>query len=215
MKINDKIREIRKVLGLSRKKFSEACGLSLTAISYFENGDRIPCEESLRKIIETFHINPEKFYRDVDIHSERRTRRIYIDEKWLKRQYVDKKLPASEIANLFGYSKSTILSRLRECDIPRRPKFGHTGPQKPEIDGGLAALLNSDGNILREICKEMTEREEIVFKKRLGLDGEKVCTLEEIGKEFNLTRERIRQIQNIALFKAEGLVKHKSLKKLA
>lgn len=45
----------------------------------------------------------------------------------------------------------------------------------------------------------LTERERNVIKLRFGLDDGKTRTLEEVGKEFNVTRERIRQIEAKAL----------------
>lgn len=47
----------------------------------------------------------------------------------------------------------------------------------------------------------LTDRELVIIKERFGLDGGPGKTLEEIAEQFNLTRERIRQLQNIALSK--------------
>jgi len=44
-------------------------------------------------------------------------------------------------------------------------------------------------------------REKIIISQRFGLDGGKPKTLEEVGKKFGVSRERIRQLQNIALSK--------------
>ena len=49
-------------------------------------------------------------------------------------------------------------------------------------------------------CPKRLVSREIIFK-RFGLDGGKPETLEEVGKKFGVTRERIRQLQNIALGK--------------
>src|ERR1700722_5302126 len=46
-----------------------------------------------------------------------------------------------------------------------------------------------------------TTRERKIIFKRFGLDGGKPKTLEEVGKKFGVTRERIRQLQNIAMVK--------------
>lgn len=54
---------------------------------------------------------------------------------------------------------------------------------------------------LEEVLATLTEREEKIIKLRFGLDDGKIRTLEEIGQEFNLTRERIRQIEAKALKK--------------
>ena len=48
----------------------------------------------------------------------------------------------------------------------------------------------------------LTPREEKVLKLRFGLEDGRTRTLEEVGKEFNVTRERIRQIEAKALRKA-------------
>jgi len=47
----------------------------------------------------------------------------------------------------------------------------------------------------------LVDRERKIIFKRFGLDGGKPETLEELGKKFGVTRERIRQLQNIALAK--------------
>ncbi len=54
---------------------------------------------------------------------------------------------------------------------------------------------------LDEVLGTLTEREQKVLKLRFGLDDGRARTLEEVGKEFNVTRERIRQIEAKALRK--------------
>ncbi len=54
---------------------------------------------------------------------------------------------------------------------------------------------------LEEVMSDLTEREAMVLKLRFGLDNGKGRTLEEVGKVFNVTRERIRQIEAKALRK--------------
>ena len=69
--------------------------------------------------------------------------------------------------------------------------------------------------LLKEHVKDMlgslTEREQKILKLRFGLEDGKSHTLEEVGQEFSVTRERIRQIEAKALAK---LRKHKDSKKL-
>lgn len=64
---------------------------------------------------------------------------------------------------------------------------------------------------VQEILDVLTEREQKILKMRFGLDDGKSHTLEEVGQEFSVTRERIRQIEAKALAK---LRKHKDAKKL-
>ena len=54
---------------------------------------------------------------------------------------------------------------------------------------------------VRDILEELDQREAEILTMRFGLDGSKPRTLEEVGKKFKVTRERVRQIQNIALTK--------------
>ncbi len=71
------------------------------------------------------------------------------------------------------------------------------------------------GQLLKEHVKDMlgalTEREQKILKLRFGLEDGKSHTLEEVGQEFSVTRERIRQIEAKALAK---LRKHKDARKL-
>jgi RNA polymerase primary sigma factor len=54
---------------------------------------------------------------------------------------------------------------------------------------------------VRDILEELEPREAEILTLRFGLDGSKPKTLEEVGRKFKVTRERVRQIQNIALTK--------------
>ncbi len=64
---------------------------------------------------------------------------------------------------------------------------------------------------LEEILHELSPREEKVIRLRYGLDDNRPRTLEEVGKEFNVTRERIRQIEAKALKKLSHQNKAKRL----
>lgn len=57
---------------------------------------------------------------------------------------------------------------------------------------------------IQEVLSTLTEREEKVIRLRFGLDNGRTWTLEEIGREFNVTRERIRQIEAKAIKKLKG-----------
>lgn len=64
---------------------------------------------------------------------------------------------------------------------------------------------------VKSVLSSLSDREQKILKMRFGLNGSKSHTLEEVGKEFAVTRERIRQIEAKALAK---LRKHKDSKKL-
>ena len=59
--------------------------------------------------------------------------------------------------------------------------------------------LQTSLNLLGKMLTKLNARESTILKYRFGLDGEKERTLEEVGQEFGVTRERIRQLQNMAL----------------
>ena len=65
---------------------------------------------------------------------------------------------------------------------------------------------------LNEVLLELTDREEKVLRLRFGLDDGRTRTLEEVGQEFHVTRERIRQIEAKALRKLKHPSRSKRLK---
>jgi RNA polymerase primary sigma factor len=60
--------------------------------------------------------------------------------------------------------------------------------------------------MLREMVKTLDTRESTILQYRFGLDGGSEKTLEEVGEKFGVTRERVRQIQNIALTKLRKMI---------
>jgi RNA polymerase primary sigma factor len=81
-------------------------------------------------------------------------------------------------------------------------EFGHflTDESAPLPDEAAETALRREA--LRAILDELSPRERAVLELRYGLDGQQPRTLDEVGRTFNVTRERIRQIE------------HQSLKKL-
>ena len=80
-------------------------------------------------------------------------------------------------------------------------------------DGALTPFeLLRDKNLQEEVGDLLTildEREKKIIFSRFGLDGGKAKTLEEVGRKFGVTRERIRQLQNIALSKLRRALQKK------
>ena len=76
-------------------------------------------------------------------------------------------------------------------------------------DAAAFSLLNEQ---LNEVLGTLTEREQKVLRLRFGLDDGRARTLEEVGKEFNVTRERIRQIEAKALRKLRHPSRSRKLK---
>jgi RNA polymerase primary sigma factor len=68
---------------------------------------------------------------------------------------------------------------------------------------------------LRRALAALPEREREVIEMRFGLTGERPFTLEEVGRAFNVTRERIRQIENHTLKKLEALPEAQRLREVS
>ena len=79
---------------------------------------------------------------------------------------------------------------------------------KPPSESASEQLLKEQ---VKQILGTLTEREQKILRLRFGLEDGKSHTLEEVGQEFSVTRERIRQIEAKALAK---LRKHKDTRKL-
>ena len=58
---------------------------------------------------------------------------------------------------------------------------------------------------LRDALENLSYRERRVLELQYGLGGEHPCTLEEVGRTFNVTGERVRQIENQRLRKLQNL----------
>ena len=67
-------------------------------------------------------------------------------------------------------------------------------PDRELVDKNMSTLLHA-------LIRLLLDREVEIFTRRFGLDGNETATLEEIGKQFGVTRERVRQLQNAALAK--------------
>ncbi|MDK2802821.1 MAG: RNA polymerase sigma factor RpoD [Oscillospiraceae bacterium] len=91
----------------------------------------------------------------------------------------------------------------------------HLGDFIPDDDAPAPAEAASHTLLKEQLCDvlgTLTEREEKVLRLRFGLQDGRSRTLEEVGKEFNVTRERIRQIEAKALRKLRHPSRSKRLK---
>ncbi len=68
-------------------------------------------------------------------------------------------------------------------------------------------------SMLQDMVKNLDPREATILRTRFGLDGGSEKTLEEVGEKFGVTRERVRQIQNIALRKLRRMIEKIEAKK--
>ncbi len=78
----------------------------------------------------------------------------------------------------------------------------------PNAETAFETLLGKTNvALIQELVRQLNQREIEVIRRRFGLNGYKEETLDEIGKRFGVTRERIRQIQNIVLAKMRQMLR--------
>ncbi len=94
-------------------------------------------------------------------------------------------------------------------------EFGHfiTDETMPLPEEAAEVTLRKE--TLERILGQLSSRERRVLELRYGLNGEHPCTLDEVGRAFNVTRERIRQIENQSLKKLRALAESQKLKDVA
>ena len=74
-------------------------------------------------------------------------------------------------------------------------------------------VRETDTELVREVLSTLSERESLILSRRYGLKDGTPRTLEEIGVQFGLTRERIRQIQEEALKKLRARMEARDRRK--
>ena len=127
-----------------------------------------------------------------------------------------------EIAREMGISEEKVREIIKVAQEPvsletpiGEEEDSHLGDFIPDDDAPAPAevaaftLLKEQ---LMEVLDTLTPREEKVLRLRFGLDDGKARTLEEVGREFNVTRERIRQIEAKALRKLRHPVRSNKFK---
>ena len=92
----------------------------------------------------------------------------------------------------------------------RTPTWATSSPTRGASEPSEAASFTLLKEQLMDVLSTLTPREEKVLKLRFGIEDGRTRTLEEVGKEFNVTRERIRQIEAKALRKLRHPSRSKS-----
>ena len=101
---------------------------------------------------------------------------------------------------------------IADARMEMRRRDQQLSPQERELLSRGYALFEFFREQLEEVLKTLTSREEQVLRMRFGLTDGKAHTLEEVGKEFDVTRERIRQIESKALRKLRHPSRSKKLR---
>ena len=126
---------------------------------------------------------------------------------------IELQIPTSKVAHL-----KSVSVRPASLDAP----VGEDGDSATfgEIVGDDNAISPYDGlrdknqtTDLHAMVASLDEREAEIIRLRFGLDGKDELTLEEVGKKFHVTRERIRQLEYLALSKMRrALAKHEAVR---
>ncbi len=132
---------------------------------------------------------------------------------------------AEEIADVTGIEPDEVDSIKRSAQAPvslekpvgdeEESEFGQfIADERAESPYERAAeILTKEA--LREALENLSYRERRVLELRYGLGGEHPRTLDEVGRTFNVTRERIRQIENQSLKKLQSLAEAQKLRDVA
>ena len=153
-------------------------------------------------------------------------KKLFFNLKKLKNQIAPKnegdlkKDEVEKIANTLDVSEDEVISmnrRLSGKEQSLNAPIGEDGDEwqdwvvDKEMDQELKIAhqeeLEQRKDLLQDSIKILNDREKDVIKKRFGIDEEQAFTLEEIGSIFNVTRERIRQIELKALKKLKKVRK--------
>ena len=149
------------------------------------------------------------------IHKVSRVSRQLLQER-------GKEATAEEIAEVIGMNVEKVreIMKIAQDPVSLETPIGeeedsHLGDFIPDDDSPAPADAASYALLREQLCEvlhTLTPREEHVLKLRFGLDDGRSRTLEEVGKEFNITRERIRQIEAKALRKLRHPSRSKRLR---
>ncbi len=112
-------------------------------------------------------------------------------------------------------SAQTPVSLEKPVGDEEESEFGHflTDETAPLPDEAAEVALRREA--LRSILGSLSPRERAVLELRYGLDGQQPRTLDEVGRAFNVTRERIRQIEHQSLKKLRALAEANNVRDVA
>lgn len=149
------------------------------------------------------------------IHKVSRTARTLLQE-------LGREPTTDEIAEKLGITSDKVrdIMKIAQDPVSLETPIGeeedsHLGDFVEDMDSPAPSESASYSLLREQLCNilhTLTPREEQVIKLRFGLEDGRPRTLEEVGKQFNITRERIRQIEAKALRKLRHPSRSKTLK---
>jgi RNA polymerase primary sigma factor len=126
----------------------------------------------------------------------------------------DLELTSEEVDQIRRTAQSPV-SLEKPVGDEEESEFGHfiTDESVPLPEDAAEVTLRKE--TLEKILSQLSQRERRVLELRYGLNGEHPRTLDEVGRAFNVTRERIRQIENQSLKKLRALAESQKLRDVA
>ena len=116
-----------------------------------------------------------------------------------------------KIRHIMKISQETVSLEAPVGENEEDSTLGEFIPDESEISPSQSAARGILKDHIKEIMNDLSPREQKILRMRYGLDDGVTHTLEEVGQEFGVTRERIRQIEAKAL---EKMRQHRHLKSL-
>jgi RNA polymerase primary sigma factor len=113
-------------------------------------------------------------------------------------------LPADEVEEILRSAQPTV-SLEKPVGEEEESELGRFLADETSVAPELSAEVSLREQALRELLDQLSYRERRVLELRYGLRGEKPRTLDELGRMFNVTRERIRQVESQSLQKLASL----------
>ncbi|MGI6539039.1 MAG: RNA polymerase sigma factor RpoD [Caldicoprobacterales bacterium] len=157
----------------------------------------------------------------IPVHMVETINKLVRVSRQLLQEYGREPLP-EEIAEEMGIPEEKVREIMKIAQEPvsletpiGEEEDSHLGDFIPDEDAPApaeAAAFTLLKEQLMDVLDTLTDREEKVLRLRFGLDDGRARTLEEVGKEFDVTRERIRQIEAKALRKLRHPSRSKKLK---
>jgi RNA polymerase primary sigma factor len=148
------------------------------------------------------------------VRSERKLRAEFGREPLSAEIAIDLDLTLEEVEQI-RRSAQTPVSLEKPVGDEEESEFGHflTDENVPLPDEAADVTMRKE--TLVKILGTLSHRERRVLELRYGLDGQHPRTLDEVGRTFNVTRERIRQIENQSLKKLRALADSHALRDVA
>ncbi len=114
---------------------------------------------------------------------------------------IELQIPTSKVAHLKSVSVRPASLDAPISDDGDSASFGEIVGDENAVDPHASLSERSRNRDLHAMVESLDPREAEIIRYRFGLDGRDELTLEEVGVKFKVTRERVRQLQNLALSK--------------